>query len=983
MTDIDQLSIQVEGSSSNASRAIDALVGSMKRLQSAVRGVRGGDAAKAIGSIPAAAQKATAAYSTLQKQFNRLDSTMEKLYYRRDKYDALGVKPDSRAYKALEYDIEHIGQKYDEIGQKMAQMRASGTAFEPIQESAAKASASVKKVAASSEEASGKVIKLGDALRSVGSVAGSALRGIVSGVKTIGEHLGNVFQKFTKPLSRIMNIARRMLIRKALNALLKGMKEGIDNLYNWDKAAGTGFANAMDTISGSCGTARNALATAFAPALQALIPVIQTVIGWIIALCNALSQLRALLGGGGMWVKATAGAESFGKAVGGGGGALKGLLADWDELNIIQSQGGGGGGGGSSAFEDMFSLEELPDTEWTRFIKRLKEAIQGGDWAGVGKILADQMNKIIDSLDASGWANQINNFFRKAFDIVEGFIDAGGLSSLGDKCFEFLNGLFGDTANFEQIGRILRKGIVLAFNEVVDLFGEGELFRTIGRALSSFMNNLFDLDAEDIATIGAKLSATVKGLFEGISMFFDQTEWDKIGENIGRMIASIDWVGIFKAAWEVIKSALKAAFNFTEGLAEPLLLSITDTIADAWNYADELTGGKLGKATKFSTADVIGLWAQYGPEALDIDENGRYIRKEGFKTIEDTQAEANAAIAEGVANTVPELWNYALEKYGNSLEIWSAIDSGRATTYAQLDEMFGTPPSVPDTGAGSKGLDGILDGLLIPDYGVGDPDSVIGPWENVVTGMQDMLIVQPDVVDSVDQLGNVMDDLTSDSVTQFTTGLGEAESEMSFITTVVPELNAGLGETEQEMSFLTTVAPELAGALSETEQEMSFLEVAGGSAASSFSGADNKIAGPFERANSRVQRSVSGILDSISRLSGASVPSIPFLSLSAPTFATGGYPDNGSLFIAREAGPEMVGSIGGHTAVANNDQIVAGIAGGVSAANAESNALLRQQNSLLTQLLNKKLVAEAVPSAAWGQMNSRSAEMWRRNSGRG
>lgn len=89
------------------------------------------------------------------------------------------------------------------------------------------------------------------------------------------------------------------------------------------------------------------------------------------------------------------------------------------------------------------------------------------------------------------------------------------------------------------------------------------------------------------------------------------------------------------------------------------------------------------------------------------------------------------------------------------------------------------------------------------------------------------------------------------------------------------------------------------------------------------------------------------------------------------------------MFIAREAGPEMVGTIGSHTAVANNDQIVSGIAGGVAAANTEQNALLRQQNALLTQLLNKKLVAEAVPSAAWGQLNNRSAEMWRRNSGRG
>lgn len=47
-------------------------------------------------------------------------------------------------------------------------------------------------------------------------------------------------------------------------------------------------------------------------------------------------------------------------------------------------------------------------------------------------------------------------------------------------------------------------------------------------------------------------------------------------------------------------------------------------------------------------------------------------------------------------------------------------------------------------------------------------------------------------------------------------------------------------------------------------------------------------------------------------------------------YATGGFPISGEMFIARENGlPEMVGSIGGRTAVANNDQIVEAISIGV------------------------------------------------------
>lgn len=56
---------------------------------------------------------------------------------------------------------------------------------------------------------------------------------------------------------------------------------------------------------------------------------------------------------------------------------------------------------------------------------------------------------------------------------------------------------------------------------------------------------------------------------------------------------------------------------------------------------------------------------------------------------------------------------------------------------------------------------------------------------------------------------------------------------------------------------------------------------------------------------------------------------IPHLNIS--WYANGGFPDEGQLFFANEngAGPEMVGTIGGNTAVANNDQIVEGIRQGV------------------------------------------------------
>lgn len=55
-------------------------------------------------------------------------------------------------------------------------------------------------------------------------------------------------------------------------------------------------------------------------------------------------------------------------------------------------------------------------------------------------------------------------------------------------------------------------------------------------------------------------------------------------------------------------------------------------------------------------------------------------------------------------------------------------------------------------------------------------------------------------------------------------------------------------------------------------------------------------------------------------------------------YASGGFPDVGQLFVAREQGPELVGRIGNQSAVANNNQIIDGIRQGVYEAMMASNS---------------------------------------------
>lgn len=61
-------------------------------------------------------------------------------------------------------------------------------------------------------------------------------------------------------------------------------------------------------------------------------------------------------------------------------------------------------------------------------------------------------------------------------------------------------------------------------------------------------------------------------------------------------------------------------------------------------------------------------------------------------------------------------------------------------------------------------------------------------------------------------------------------------------------------------------------------------------------------------------------------------PKVEPTSMNAGSFASGGFPSVGQMFIAREAGPELVGTIGGRSAVMNNNQIVESVSAGVYSA---------------------------------------------------
>ena len=78
-------------------------------------------------------------------------------------------------------------------------------------------------------------------------------------------------------------------------------------------------------------------------------------------------------------------------------------------------------------------------------------------------------------------------------------------------------------------------------------------------------------------------------------------------------------------------------------------------------------------------------------------------------------------------------------------------------------------------------------------------------------------------------------------------------------------------------------------------------------------------------------------------------------SINFRAYALGGFPEQGQMFVAREAGPELVGNIGNKAAVVNNDQIVESVSQGVYAAVSEANAKNNTRQPVNVYIGNKKV----------------------------
>lgn len=115
--------------------------------------------------------------------------------------------------------------------------------------------------------------------------------------------------------------------------------------------------------------------------------------------------------------------------------------------------------------------------------------------------------------------------------------------------------------------------------------------------------------------------------------------------------------------------------------------------------------------------------------------------------------------------------------------------------------------------------------------------------------------------------------------------------------------------------------------------------------------------------NTLVIDSINGLLKGLNKIPGVDfdlLADVKIRRFSPKLMADGGIVDSGQMFIAREAGPELVGTIGNRTAVANNDQIVSAVSIGVYNAVVDAMSKTEQKQQPVNVVINGREVFKAV-----------------------
>lgn len=685
--------------------------------------------------------------------------------------------------------------------------------------------------------------------------------------KSVSSGLGGGLKNILKYTLGIRSLF--VLVNKLRSALVDGFK----NLSQYSGETN----NSLSMLMSSLTQLKNAFAAAFAPILNVVAPILNSIIQKIISVVNTFGQLTSALTGKTTYIKAKKVQQDYAKSLNSNAASatnakkaneeLQRTILSFDQINKMDdnsssdSDNGIADTGGLSP-SDMFDTQSIP-SRIKGIADMIKQAWKNADFTDIGTMVGNKLNAALNSIPWDKIRNTCNKIAKSIATFLNGFIEA---------------------VDWKLVGNTFAQGINTVF-DAANTFAENFHWKSLGDAIGNGVNGA--LGGLDWNLIQETVHNIATGITDTLNSFIQTTDWALVGQSFGNGINTIldffytginnfDWTGTGAALAEFVNNAINT-IDFVK-----LGQTVSDGVKGIFD---------------FGIAAIEGVdWSTVGEKVWDglaaIDWNG--ISDKFFELLGAAFGGLSAFLGGFISDAVAGAQKYfqkKIEECGGkiSLGILKGIKDGIVGIGEWIVDHVFTP---------------FIDGFK-KAFGIHSPSTVMAEQGGfVISGLL------KGVEDKAGNFFGYIKDIPGKTVNFIGDIKGKVHSKG---TDIIQGLKEGF--TDRWDSF-TDILSELPNKIQDAVPNL--FDVGAG-IIQNFANGFSSIHIPMPH----IGWDWSGGKINIGNWSF----SLPRFNLS--WYAKGGFPEAGQLFVANEAGPEMVGKMGNRNAVANNNQIVEGIKNGV------------------------------------------------------
>lgn len=615
------------------------------------------------------------------------------------------------------------------------------------------------------------------------------------------------------------------------------------------------------------------------------------------------------------------------------------------------------------------------------------------DFKQFGYNIADGINNFFATFDFAGLAETLNAWADGLLDMVVTAVSNVKWDQVQDKILEFLENLDFKTVAI-IIGAISIKEItsVLMSDTVKKLVGKkiGDILTNIPTVIKTSKVSGEGLEGGMIATFGALqtkimgITGLISGATLAVSSFFSMWRngfsWLRealmvigiaiagvsavilglpagIAAAIAGAVAAIGTlVIVIKDHWAEITSFFTTVIpEWWNGTALPFIQSIPEKfgelVTNIVTYVSELPE-KIGYALGFALGTFVSWVVNFGITAKEkvpeiIENISKFFHEDLPKKIKEAFNKVMEKFTEWKNNAV----TFCTEKVPEIVtKLWEGFkdlpdkfhDLGKNLIDGLWNGLQNTWESIK--GKVTEFKDGFIQGFK-DAFSIHSPSQVMAD-EVGTYAMQGILQPFTDLASSESQILAYTNMMLNTFKTQLSAekfrmiGMTAMTALMTVITTKLIQIsNTTRQQIQKILQFVTISLSQLVENVDIGMTQVNKIWVARWSQyVSTVQSACREVRSAVSSLNDQVQSMCNSMMSAINavKAAAASVRGVSSRGISVKGYATGGFPETGQLFMARENGiNEMVGQIGSSSAVANNDQIVEGISAGVRAAVAD------------------------------------------------